>query len=156
MTAAASIAASAEWAALAAHHEQVAEVHLRELFAQDSGRATRMVASAGDLVLDYSKHRVTEETMRRLLALADQTKLAERRDAMFAGRHINTTEDRAVPHVALRMAAGTHLEVDGADVVSQVQAVLARWVSCRIASGMGGGPGTPGGGSATWHRHRRL
>ncbi len=137
MTAEASIAASAEWAALAAHHEQVTEVHLRELFAQDSGRATRMVASAGDLVLDYSKHRVTEETMRLLLALADQAKLAERRDAMFAGRHINTSEDRAVLHVALRMAAGTHLEVDGADVVSQVQAVLAQMgeLSDRIRDG---------------------
>jgi len=137
VTAEASIAASAEWAALAAHHEQVAEVHLRELFAQDSGRATRMVASAGDLVLDYSKHRVTEETMRLLLALADQAKLAERRDAMFAGRHINTSEDRAVLHVALRMAAGTHLEVDGADVVSQVQAVLAQMgeLSDRIRDG---------------------
>ncbi|MGI8846122.1 MAG: hypothetical protein ACR2HC_08120 [Thermoleophilaceae bacterium] len=118
-------------------HEQVAEVQLRELFARDPGRATRMVASAGDLVLDYSKHRVTDETMRLLLALAERAKLAERRDAMFAGRHINSTEDRAVLHVALRMTPGTQLEVDGADAVSQVQAVLAQMgeLSDRIRDG---------------------
>ncbi|MGI8904382.1 MAG: hypothetical protein ACR2IP_12165 [Solirubrobacteraceae bacterium] len=104
MTAEASIDASPEWAALAAHHDQIADIHLRELFARDPGRATRMVASAGDLVLDYSKHRVTEETMRLLLALGRRAKLAERRNAMFAARHINSTEDRAVLHVALRMA----------------------------------------------------
>jgi len=115
----------------------VTEVHLRELFAQDPGRASRMVASAGDLILDYSKHRVTEETMRLLLALADRAKLAERRAAMFAGAHINSTEDRAVLHVALRMAPGSHLDVDGADVVSQVQAVLAQMgeLSDRIRDG---------------------
>ncbi|MGI8844872.1 MAG: glucose-6-phosphate isomerase [Thermoleophilaceae bacterium] len=137
MSAEASIAASAEWAALAAHHGQVAEVQLRELFARDPGRATRMVASAGDLVLDYSKHRVSDETMRLLLALADRATLAERRDAMFAGRHINSTEDRAVLHVALRMMPGTQLEVDGADAVSQVQAVLAQMgeLSDRIRDG---------------------
>jgi glucose-6-phosphate isomerase len=126
VSAEASIAASAEWAALAAHHEQVAEVHLRELFARDPGRATRMVASAGDLVLDYSKHRVTDETMALLVALAGRAKLAERRDEMFAGRHINSTEDRAVLHIALRMPAGAPLEVDGTDVVSQVRGVLAQ------------------------------
>jgi len=137
VTAQASIASSPEWAALAAHHEQVAEIHLRELFAQDPGRATRMLATAGNLILDYSKHRVTEETMRLLFALAGRAKLAERRDAMFAGAHINSTEDRAVLHVALRMAAGTHLEVDGAHVVSQVQAVLAQMgeLSDRIRDG---------------------
>ncbi len=137
MTAQASIASSPEWAALAAHHEQVAEIHLRELFAQDPGRATRMLATAGDLILDYSKHRVTEETMRLLFALAGRAKLAERRDAMFAGAHINSTEDRAVLHAALRMTPGTHLEVDGADVVSQVQTVLAQMgeLSDRIRDG---------------------
>ncbi|MEO8968176.1 MAG: glucose-6-phosphate isomerase [Solirubrobacteraceae bacterium] len=137
MTAQASIASSPEWAALAAHHEQVAEIHLRELFAQDPGRATRMFATAGDLVLDYSKHRVTEQTMRLLFALAGRAKLAERRDAMFAGAHINSTEDRAVLHAALRMTPGTHLEVDGADVVSQVQTVLAQMgeLSDRIRDG---------------------
>ncbi len=137
MTAEASIAASAEWAALAAHHEHVAEVHLRELFARDPGRGMRMVACAGDLLLDYSKHRVTEDTMRLLFALAGRAKLAEHRDEMFAGRHINTTENRAVLHVALRMASGTQLEVDGDDVVSQVQAVLAQMgeLSDRIRDG---------------------
>jgi len=137
VTAAASIVAGPEWAQLAAHHEQVAEIHLRELFAQDPGRATRMLATAGDLMLDYSKHRVTEETMRLLFALADRAKLAEHRDAMFAGAHINSTEDRAVLHVALRMTPGTHLEVDGADVASQVQAVLAQMgeLSDRVRDG---------------------
>jgi glucose-6-phosphate isomerase len=120
----ASIAASPEWADLARHHEEVRDVHLREMFAQDPARATRMIATAGDLVLDYSKHRATDETMCLLFALARRAKLTEYRGAMFAGRHINTTEDRSVLHVALRMPRGAHLEVDGVDVVAEVQAVL--------------------------------
>ncbi|HEX3948100.1 MAG TPA: glucose-6-phosphate isomerase [Acidimicrobiales bacterium] len=126
-----------EWKALAAHFEQVKDVHLRELFAADPDRAGRMTASAADLTLDYSKHRATAETLDLLLAVARRAGVEERRDAMFAGRHINTTEDRAVLHVALRMPAGTRLEVDGQDVVGDVQRVLAKMgdLSDRIRNG---------------------
>ena len=96
-----------------------------------------MTASAGDLTLDYSKHRVTADTMAALMAVARRAGVEERRDAMFAGRHINTTEDRAVLHVALRMPKGARLEVDGQDVVADVHQVLDRMgtVATAIRSG---------------------
>jgi glucose-6-phosphate isomerase len=118
------ITLSAEWRALAEHHAAVCDVHLRDLFAADPDRAARMGAAGADLYLDYSKHRATDETMRLLVAVARRAGVAERRDAMFSGRHINTTEDRAVLHVALRMPRGTRLEVDGQDVVGEVHRVL--------------------------------
>jgi glucose-6-phosphate isomerase len=126
-----------EWQALTAHFEQVREVRLRDLFAQDPDRATRMTAQAADLFLDYSKHRATGDTIRYLLAVARRAGVEGRRDAMFAGEHINTTEDRAVLHVALRMPAGTRLEVDGQDVVADVHRVLDKMgdLSDRIRSG---------------------
>jgi glucose-6-phosphate isomerase len=126
-----------EWQALTAHFEQVREVRLRDLFAQDPDRATRMTAQAADLFLDYSKHRATSDTIRYLLAVARRAGVEGRRDAMFAGEHINTTEDRAVLHVALRMPAGTRLEVDGQDVVADVHRVLNKMgdLSDRIRSG---------------------
>ena len=129
--------ATPEWKALGAHYETISERHLRELFAEDPERATRFTAEAADLALDYSKHRVTEETLRLLMDVARSARVEERRDAMFAGEHINTTEDRAVLHVALRMPPGTELVVDGQDVVGDVHEVLARMgeLSERIRNG---------------------
>ncbi len=131
------ITGTGAWAELAAHFEQIEPLHLRELFASDPQRAERMYVSAGDLRLDYSKHRVTDETVAKLLAVARAAGLEEHRDAMFAGRHINSTEDRAVLHVALRMPKGEHLVVDGNDVVSEVHEVLDRMagVARQIRSG---------------------
>jgi glucose-6-phosphate isomerase len=116
----------AAWGALEKHHAEVGEVHLRQLFADDPGRGERLTAEAAGLYLDYSKNRVTDETLKLLLALADETGVAERRDAMFAGEHINVTEHRAVLHVALRMPRERSLIVDGEDVVKQVHEVLDR------------------------------
>ncbi|MGZ5376322.1 MAG: glucose-6-phosphate isomerase, partial [Solirubrobacterales bacterium] len=114
------------WKALSKHHGKIGERHLRDLFAEDPGRGERMTAEAAGLHLDYSKHRVTDETLKLLLELAEQCKLTERRDAMFAGEHINVSEDRAVLHVALRMPRERSLIVDGVDVVKQVHEVLDR------------------------------
>ncbi|HEY6474786.1 MAG TPA: glucose-6-phosphate isomerase [Acidimicrobiales bacterium] len=126
-----------EWKALAAHYDEISGRHLRDLFAGDEARADRMTAGAADLSLDYSKHRVTDETLRLLMALARAAHVEERRDAMFRGEHINTTEDRAVLHVALRMPPGSHLEVDGQDVTGDVQRVLVQMgdLSDRIRNG---------------------
>jgi glucose-6-phosphate isomerase len=120
------VAGTVEWLRLVEHFEDVRHRHLRQFFADDPDRGTGMTATAGDLYLDYSKHRVTDETMAALMAVARVAGVEERRDAMFAGRHINTTEDRAVLHVALRMPRGTSLEVDGHDVVADVHQVLDR------------------------------
>jgi glucose-6-phosphate isomerase len=111
--------------------------HLRQLFADDPGRGTSMVVSAGELYLDYSKHLVTPEALDALMAVARRAGVEERRDAMFAGRHINTTEDRAVLHVALRMPRQAQLVVDGHDVVAEVHEVLDRMgtVATSIRSG---------------------
>ena len=118
------ISGTDQWRALAAHHDVVGDRHLRDLFAEDPDRVARLTLEAADLRLDYSKHRVTAETMALLAAVADRAGVTERRDAMFAGQHINTTEDRAVLHVALRMPAGAQLVVDGRDVVADVHRVL--------------------------------
>jgi len=112
------------WRALQAHHAAVKDVHLRELFARDPGRAERFSAEGAGLFLDYSKNRITDETLRLLLALAEERGLAARRDAMFRGEKINTTEQRAVLHVALRAPREAHILVDGKDVVPEVHAVL--------------------------------
>ncbi|RSN06700.1 glucose-6-phosphate isomerase [Nonomuraea sp. WAC 01424] len=118
------ISQSQEWAALGKHHEELAGKQLRELFAEDPGRAGRMTVSAGDLYLDYAKHRATQETIDLLVALAERAGLRERVGAMFGGEHINVSEDRAVLHVALRMRENAELVVDGQDVVADVHAVL--------------------------------
>ncbi|MEU5867419.1 glucose-6-phosphate isomerase [Nonomuraea sp. NPDC047529] len=118
------ISQSQEWAALGKHHEELAGKQLRELFAEDPGRAGRMTVSAGDLYLDYAKHRATQETIGLLVALAERAGLRERIAAMFGGEHINVSEDRAVLHVALRMRKNAELVVDGQDVVADVHAVL--------------------------------
>jgi glucose-6-phosphate isomerase len=123
--------------ALARHHEEIAPRHLRDLFAADPGRGERMVAEAAGLFLDYSKNRVTDETIDLLVDLAEESELAERRAAMFAGEHINVSEDRAVLHVALRMPTDVSLVVDGVDVVAEVHQVLDRMsdFSERVRSG---------------------
>jgi glucose-6-phosphate isomerase len=114
----------AVWDALEAHHAEIATRHLRELFAEDPGRGQRLRAEAEGLYLDYSKNRITDETVRLLLDLAVESGLAERRDQMFRGEHINVSENRAVLHVALRMPEDASLVVDGIDVVREVHAVL--------------------------------
>ncbi|MFC4907231.1 glucose-6-phosphate isomerase [Actinomadura gamaensis] len=133
----ADITETSEWSALSEHQGELAGRNLRELFAADPGRAERMTVTAGDLYLDYSKHRATDETIRRLVALAERAGLRERIDAMFSGEHINVSEDRAVLHTALRLPANARLTVDGQDVVADVHAVLERMgqFSDRVRSG---------------------
>jgi glucose-6-phosphate isomerase len=112
------------WKTLEAHHEKVRDLHLRSLFAQDPERGRRLTAEAAGLYLDYSKNRITDETLDLLLRLADESGLRARIDAMFAGEKINVTEKRAVLHVALRAPRGTSIIVDGENVVPSVHAVL--------------------------------
>ena len=114
------------WQALERHYAEISGRHLRDLFAEDPGRGERLTAQAVGIYLDYSKNRVTDETMRLLIELAAESGVAERRDAMFRGEHINVSEDRAVLHVALRMPATASLTVDGQDVIKDVHTVLSR------------------------------
>ena len=116
--------ASPAWQALTAHRDAIAATHLRQLFATDPGRGERLTLTAAGVHLDYSKHRVTDETLRLLVELAGQSGLRARIDAMFAGEKINETERRAVLHVALRAPRGAEIRVDGEDVVPGVHAVL--------------------------------
>lgn len=131
------ITGTEEWRLLSGYFDQIGQDSLRHLFDADPERGTRMTVSAADLYLDYSKHRVTEETMTALMAVARAAGVEARRDAMFAGQHINTTEDRAVLHVALRMPRDAQLTVDGQSVVGDVHQVLDRMgeVAQRIRSG---------------------
>ena len=128
---------TAAWEKLGAHFEQVRDTHLRDLFAADPERGERLVADGGGLYLDFSKNRVTDETMILLGELARERGLEQRRDAMFAGEHINVSEDRAVLHVALRMPRNRSLVVDGVDVVKEVHETLDRMSAFaeRIRSG---------------------
>jgi glucose-6-phosphate isomerase len=114
------------WKALEAHRDKVKELHLRKLFADDPSRGERLALEAAGLYLDYSKNRVTDETLRLLLQLASESGLRERIDAMFRGDKINVTENRAVLHVALRAPKGTSIVVDGQNVVPEVHATLDR------------------------------
>jgi glucose-6-phosphate isomerase len=125
------------WNALAAHYQKVRELHLRQLFTDDPARGERMTTEAVGLYLDYSKNRVTDETLKLLLQLADESGLRGRIDAMFQGEKINVTENRAVLHVALRAPRGTIIVVDGENVVPQVHAVLDKMTdfSNRVRSG---------------------
>jgi glucose-6-phosphate isomerase len=125
------------WAALQRHYEGVRRRHLRELFAEDSTRGERLVAEDAGLYLDYSKNRITEETLTLLGQLAEESAVPERIEAMFAGEHINVSEDRAVLHVALRMPRERSLIVGGEDAVKQVHEVLDRMSAfCeRVRSG---------------------
>ncbi|MFI5234876.1 MAG: glucose-6-phosphate isomerase [Gemmatimonadales bacterium] len=117
---------SAAWKALQAHHQEIRDRHLRQLFADDPARGTRLVAQAAGLYLDYSKHRITDRTLALLLQLARERGLPERIEAMFRGEKINTTEGRPVLHVALRAPVGERFVVDGVDVVPMVHTVLDR------------------------------
>ena len=125
------------WKALAAHHKKSRALHLRKLFAADPKRGQRLTAEAVGLFLDYSKNRVTDETLKLLLRLADESGLRERIDAMFRGEKINITEKRAVLHVALRAPRGASIIVDGQNVVPDVHAVLDKMAdfSNRVRSG---------------------
>jgi glucose-6-phosphate isomerase len=127
----------AAWKALEAHHDKISNVPLRSLFSDDPQRAARFTIEAAGLFLDYSKNRITEETRKLLLQLADESGLKERRDAMFRGEKINITEKRAVLHVALRAPKGEKIVVDGEDVVPGVHEVLDKMsaFSDRVRSG---------------------
>ena len=131
------ITETSEWHALVDHHRNMREVHLRDLFAQDPGRGTELVAGAGDLFLDYSKNRVTAATVDLLVKVAERAGLAERIEAMWAGEHINVTEDRAVLHVALRAPRSESITTAGRDVVPDVHEVLDRMATFaeRVRSG---------------------
>jgi glucose-6-phosphate isomerase len=127
----------AAWQALGTHYSKVRELHLRKLFADDPDRGERMTAEAIGIYFDYSKHRITDETLKLLLQLAEESGLRYRIDAMFRGEKINVTEKRAVLHVALRAPKGQSIIVDGEDVIPQVHAVLAKMAdfSNRVRSG---------------------
>src|SRR5256885_8778257 len=117
---------SPAWKALESHYKKVRKLHLRKLFADDPTRGERLTASAVGIELDYSKNRITDQTLQLLLQLAKDAGLQDRIDAMFSGAKINITENRAVLHVALRAPAGASIAVDGQNVVTQVHAVLDR------------------------------
>jgi len=127
----------AAWKALQAHFEQIQGKHLRELFAEDAARGGRFTAEAVGIFLDYSKHRITDETLRLLVALAEESGVREKLEAMFRGDKINITENRAVLHVALRAPKGESIFVDGEDVVPGVHAVLDKMAAFadRVRSG---------------------
>ena len=136
-TGTAPLTARPAWRALQAHHEKTRDLHLRTLFEQDPKRGERLTAEAEGLYLDYSKNRITDETLDLLMQLAEESGLRARIDAMFAGEKINVTENRAVLHVALRAPRGTSIVVDGENVVPQVHAVLDKMSAFaeRVRSG---------------------
>ena len=125
------------WKALEAHHKKARDLHLRDLFKGDPKRGERMTAEAVGIYLDYSKNRITGETLKLLVQLAEESGLRSRIDAMFSGEKINITEKRAVLHTALRAPRGASIIVDGENVVPQVHAVLDKMAdfSNRIRSG---------------------
>ncbi|MGE0028127.1 MAG: glucose-6-phosphate isomerase [Thermoleophilia bacterium] len=144
------IARTTEWTALREHAQRVGTAHLRDLFADDPARGDELVVEAGDLRLDYSKNRVTRETLDLLVALAGRAGVHRRAEAMFAGERINVTEGRAVLHTALRAPRDAVIEVDGHDVVPDVHAVLDRM--CEIAEAVRSGAWT----GATGERIRTV
>ncbi|MBS1175891.1 MAG: pgi [Proteobacteria bacterium] len=131
------LTSAAAWMALQSHVPTLKALHLRELFAADPRRGERLTLEAAGIYLDYSKHRITDETLRLLLALAAESGLRERIDAMFSGQRINSTENRAVLHVALRAPRGADIRVDGVNVVPGVHEVLDRMADFaqRVRSG---------------------
>jgi glucose-6-phosphate isomerase len=132
------------WKALAAHHKKITPLHLRDLFAADPKRGRRMTVEAAGLFLDYSKNRVTDQTIALLLQLAEESGLRERIDAMFGGEKINVTEKRAVLHVALRAPRSAAVVVDGENVVPEVHAVLDKMAGFADRVRSGGWKGTTG------------
>jgi glucose-6-phosphate isomerase len=137
MTAIASPITGPAWKALEGHYQKARDLHLRQLFADDPRRGERMAVEAVGIYFDYSKHRITDETLTLLLQLAEESGLRARIDAMFRGEKINVTERRSVLHVALRASQGESIVVDGEDVVPQVHAVLDKMAdfSARVRSG---------------------
>src|SRR5262245_38967663 len=125
------------WQALADHHRAIRDLHLRRLFADDPARGERMAAEAAGIYLDYSKNRINDETLELLIALAEATGLRSKIDAMFGGKKINVTENRAALHVALRAPRGASVMVDGENVVPEVHAVLDKMAdfAMRVRSG---------------------
>ena len=138
----------AAWKALAAHREGLAGIDLRRAFAADPRRGERLACEAAGIYLDYSKNLLTDETLRLLVALAEEAGLRERIAAMFRGEKLNATEGRAVLHVALRAPREVEIAVDGRDVVPEVHAVLDRVCAFASACAAGCGRGTPGAASA--------
>ena len=147
-----------EWTALGKHREQLGDTHLRELFAAEPGRGTGYTLQVGDLYLDYSKHLVTDETLALLRELAAAADVAGLRDAMFRGEKINTTEDRAVLHTALRAPRDAVIEVDGENVVPGVHAVLDKMAAFSERGPLGrvDRPHRQAHQERRQHRHRRL
>src|SRR3954469_24904592 len=131
------VTTTGEWQALQAHAEKVHEIHLRDLFNLDPQRGERLSAQVGDLYVDFSKNRVNDETLSLLTSLATRAGLTDRIAAMFAGEHINTSEDRPALHTALRLPRGATLVVEGQNVVADVHAVLDRMSAFaeRVRSG---------------------
>ena len=138
------------WAALKAHQKAIAPLHLRKLFADDPQRGERLTLEAVGIYFDYSKNRITDETLRLLLQLAEQSGLRERIDAMFRGEKINVTEKRAVLHVALRAPKGSSIVVDGENVVPRrSRGARQDGATSRTACAAAPGRGTPASASAT-------
>src|SRR5271170_1252107 len=125
------------WKALGAHHKAIENTHLSQLFAADAKRGERLAVEDVGIYLDYSKNRVTDETLKLLIQLAEQSGLRAKIDAMFAGEKINISENRAVLHTALRAPRGATIVVDGQNVVPEVHAVLDRMANFanRMQSG---------------------
>ena len=146
------------WTALEAHYQKIKGLHLRQLFAEDPKRGERLAVEAVGIYLDYSKNRITDETLKLLLQLAEESGLRERIDAMFRGEKINVTEKRAVLHVALRAPRDASILVDGKNVVPDVHAVLDKMAAFadRVRSGDWKGHTGKTHPQCDQHRHRRL
>src|SRR3954447_25180083 len=125
------------WKALRTHYEEIHDLHLRDLFASDSNRGKRLAAEAAGIYLDYSKNRITDQTLKLLFQLAEESGLRPRIEAMFRGDKINNTEKRAVLHIALRAPRGASIVVDGHNVVPDVHDVLEKMgqFSNRVRNG---------------------
>ena len=137
------------WAALGSHYEAIRELHMRELFAQDPQRGERLTVQGAGLYLDYSKNRITDETVRLLLELAQQSQLAERIEDMFTGKRINVSENRSVLHVALRMPATSSLVFEGRMWSRRFRPCWSGCQSSLSVYGRGSGLATPDGQFAT-------
>ena len=146
------------WKALQGHYKKIRSLHLRNLFADDPGRGERLTAEAAGIFLDYSKNRITDETMKLLVATGRRVGPAERIDAMFRGEKINVTENRAVLHVALRAPRDASILVDGENVVPEVHAVLDKMAafSERVRGGDWKGAHRQAHSQRRQHRHRRI
>ncbi|OOK80162.1 phosphoglucose isomerase family protein [Mycobacterium kansasii] len=144
------IIAAPAWDALRKNHDQIGETHLRQLFADDPDRGRDLTITVGDLYIDYSKHRVTRETLRLLIELARAAGLEERRDQMFSGVHINTSEDRAVLHTALRLPATPSSLSAAAMWCRTCMPCWMRWATSPTGCAAASGPEPPESGSPPW------